>query len=80
MLNKLVRSAFANAQQKDSSVEMDELVIKTVFVDQGPSLRRFRPRARGMAYRIHKKTCHMTVILERIDDNQTEVITSQSGE
>lgn len=80
MLNKLVRSAFANAQQKDSSIEMDELVIKTVFVDQGPSLRRFRPRARGMAYRIHKKTCHMTVILERIDDNQTEVITSQSGE
>ena len=80
MFNKLVRSAFANAQQKDAGVEMDELFIKTVFVDQGPSLRRFRPRARGMAYRIHKKTCHMTVVLERIEENQTEVVTSQSGE
>ena len=78
MFNKLVRSALANAKQKDQTVEADTLFIKTVFVDQGPSLRRFRPRARGMAYRIHKKTCHMTVILERVEDQFENV--SEPGE
>lgn len=76
MFNKLVRSALANAQQKDDTVQSDTLFIKTVFVDQGPSLRRFRPRARGMAYRIAKKTCHMTVVLEHV----TEDNLSESGE
>jgi large subunit ribosomal protein L22 len=66
LFEKLVDSAVANAKQKDSSLDIDSLRIKTVFVDQGPSLRRFRPRARGMAYRIHKKTSHLTVVLEQI--------------
>ena len=65
---KLVESAVANAEHKagkeDSYLDIDDLIIKTVFVDQGPTLRRFRPRARGMANRIHKKTSHLTVILE----------------
>ena len=65
---KLVESAVANAEYKaeksDADVDIDDLFIKTVFVDQGPSIRRFRPRARGMANRIHKKTSHLTVILE----------------
>ena len=65
---KLVESAIANAEYKaeksDEDVDIDDLYIKTVFVDQGPSIRRFRPRARGMANRIHKKTSHLTVILE----------------
>jgi large subunit ribosomal protein L22 len=78
MFNKLVRSALANAKQQDAGAEADTMVIKTVFVDQGPSLRRFRPRARGMAYRIAKKTCHMTVILERVED-QVENL-SETGE
>ena len=67
LLEKLVDSAVANAQQKNSSLDVDTLRIKTVFVDQGPTLRRFRPRARGMTYRIHKKTSHITVILEPIE-------------
>lgn len=67
LLEKLVDSAVANAQQKNSSWDVDTLRVKTVFVDQGPTLRRFRPRARGMAYRIHKKTSHITVILESIE-------------
>ena len=67
LFEKLVDSAVANAQQKKSSLDVDTLRIKTVFVDQGPTLRRFRPRARGMAYRIHKKTSHITVILEEIE-------------
>jgi large subunit ribosomal protein L22 len=67
LFEKLVDSAVANAQQKNTSLDVDTLRIKTVFVDGGPTLRRFRPRARGMAYRIHKKTSHITVILEKIE-------------
>jgi large subunit ribosomal protein L22 len=66
-LEKLVESAVANAQQRNSSLDVDSLRVRTVFVDKGPTLRRFRPRARGMAYRIHKKTSHITVILEQIE-------------
>ena len=65
---KLVESAVANAEYKaekdDEDIDIDDLYIKTVFVDQGPTMRRFRPRARGMANRIHKKTSHLTVVLE----------------
>jgi len=67
LFEKLVDSAVANAQQKNTSLDLATLRIKTVFVDGGPTLRRFRPRARGMAYRIHKKTSHITVILEEIE-------------
>jgi large subunit ribosomal protein L22 len=69
---KLVESAVANAEHKseksESFLDIDDLIIKTVFVDQGPTLRRFRPRARGMANRIHKKTSHLTVVLESLEE------------
>jgi len=61
ILEKLVRSAAANAEQK--GLDIDDLYIKNIFVDQGPVLKRFRPRARGRATRILKKTSHITVIL-----------------
>lgn len=80
ILYKLLRSAVANAQVKNPEINVDDLVVKTVFVDQGPSLRRFRPRARGMAYRIAKKTCHMTIVLEERVDTNTEVAASEQGE
>jgi large subunit ribosomal protein L22 len=67
---KLVWSAVANAEykaQEEDSLDIDQLYVKTVFVDQGPTLRRYRPRARGMANRIYKKTSHLTVILETIE-------------
>jgi large subunit ribosomal protein L22 len=78
LFEKLLKSAVANASQKDAfkDTEMADLVgllhVKTVFVDQGPSLRRIRPRARGMAYRIHKKTSHLTIILEQVDTETVE--------
>jgi large subunit ribosomal protein L22 len=77
---KLLRSAVANAQVKNPEINVDDLVVKTVFVDQGPSLRRFRPRARGMAYRIAKKTCYMTIVLEERVDTNTEAAASEQGE
>lgn len=67
----LVESAIANAEYKsnndDAYVNIDDLVVKRVFVDQGPTLRRFRPRARGSANRILKKTSHLTIILETLE-------------
>ena len=67
MIKKLVESAVANAEQKArrESVELDidELFVKTICVNEGPSLRRFRPRAQGRATRILKKTAHITLEL-----------------
>jgi large subunit ribosomal protein L22 len=65
--HKLLESAIANAEykaeQSGESLDIDSLEVRTVYVDQGPTLRRFRPRARGMANRIHKKTSHITLII-----------------
>ena len=67
ILKKLVESAVANAEdaaRRDrKDLDIDALFVKTVLVDQGPSLRRFRPRAQGRATRILKKTSHITVEL-----------------
>ncbi|MFZ7124681.1 MAG: 50S ribosomal protein L22 [Desulfobacterales bacterium] len=61
ILEKVLRSAVANADQKD--LDVDSLVIRNVIVDQGPSLKRFKARARGRGTRILKRTSHITVIL-----------------
>ena len=60
---KLVRSAVANAEQKGVS-DVDRLFVKELFVDQGPVLKRFMPRAQGRATKIRKPTSHITVILD----------------
>lgn len=59
---KVISSAVANARQKDS-VDVDALVISQIFVDQGPMLKRFLPRAMGRATKIQKKTSHITVVV-----------------
>jgi large subunit ribosomal protein L22 len=63
IVEKTIRSAVANADQHED-IDIDSLVIKNVIADQGPSLKRFRARARGRATRILKRTSHITVILE----------------
>ncbi len=57
---KVLKSAVANAEA-NNGLEGDELVISAVYVDEGPTLKRFKPRARGRAGRIFKRTCHITV-------------------
>jgi large subunit ribosomal protein L22 len=57
-----MRSAVANADQVDG-MDVDALVIRNIIVDQGPSLKRFRARARGRGARILKRSSHITVIL-----------------
>lgn len=64
---KLIRSAIANAEQKsEGNVDIDRLVVKTIMVDEGPTLKRFRARAQGRSARINKKTSHVTVELGEI--------------
>lgn len=67
IIRKLVESAVANAEQaaerEQVELDIDELYVKTICVDSGPSLRRFRPRAQGRATRILKQTSHITVEL-----------------
>ena len=57
---KLLVSAVANAEDK-GDVDVDDLVVRRVMVDQGPTLRRWRPRAHGRATRVQKKTSHVFV-------------------
>jgi large subunit ribosomal protein L22 len=61
-IEKVLRSAVANAEA-NHGLEGDELVIAAVYADEGPTMKRFRPRARGRAGRIFKRTCHITVKL-----------------
>jgi large subunit ribosomal protein L22 len=62
ILQKVLHSAVANAEQ--NKVDIDTLVVKTVLVDGGPTLKRFMPRAMGRAYPILKRTSHITVFLD----------------
>ena len=62
LVSKLLQSAVANAEQKGAS-DVDRLFIKTIFVDAGPVLKRFTPRAMGRASKIRKPTSHLTVVL-----------------
>ncbi|MGO1434024.1 MAG: 50S ribosomal protein L22 [Canibacter sp.] len=69
---KLVASALANARVKadneNQRLNEDELVIARAFVDEGTTLKRFRPRAQGRAFRINKRTSHITVVLATPED------------
>ncbi len=62
--SKLLDSAVSNASQK-YRFDRDELYVSTVYVDEGPTLRRWRPRARGRATRIRKRSCHITIGVAR---------------
>jgi large subunit ribosomal protein L22 len=62
LISKVVQSALANARQV-KSIDVDTLCVKTVFVNQGPTLKRWQPKPMGRAGRIRKRTCHVTVVL-----------------
>ena len=62
ILEKVIRSAVANADQ-NADIDIDMLVIRNITADQGPSLKRWKARARGRGTRILKRTSHITVIL-----------------
>jgi large subunit ribosomal protein L22 len=60
VIKKVLDSAIANAEHNEGA-DVDELRVSTIFVDEGMSMKRIRPRAKGRADRIVKRTCHITV-------------------
>ena len=63
LITKVLRSAMANAENT-KAVDLEKLYIKTIKIDQGPRLKRFRPRAMGRATKIIKPSSHITVVLD----------------
>jgi len=81
LVRKVLASAVANAVNNDE-LDPDDLYVKACFADEGPTLKRFRPRARGRAGRINKRTCHITVVVTTMSDEMLavrEVKTTSKG-
>jgi large subunit ribosomal protein L22 len=72
-IRKVLASAVANAIHNDGQ-DPNELFVKACFADEGPTLKRFAARARGRGTRINKRTCHITVVVARLDDDRLEVV------
>ena len=68
LVGKLLASAVANAAHNDQQ-DPEELYVSACFADEGTTIKRWRPRARGRATRIRKRTCHITVIVSRMADS-----------
>lgn len=78
VVRKVLASAVANAVNNDNQ-DADELFVIACFADEGPTLKRFRPRARGRASRINKRTCHITVIVARMSDDRIAVVEARAA-
>jgi large subunit ribosomal protein L22 len=67
VMEKVLRSAMANATQNHGVRDVDRLVVREAFVNEGPTMKRIQPRAMGRAFRIRKRSSHITVVLtERV--------------
>jgi len=62
-IEKVVRSAVANATQKNENLDVDKLFVETCFINEGPRLKRIRPAPMGRAYRYQRRTSHITIQL-----------------
>jgi large subunit ribosomal protein L22 len=69
-IEKVLRSAVANAEA-NHGLDGDELVVESAYADEGPTLKRWKPRARGRVNRINKRTCHVTLILAEVPEAQS---------
>ena len=72
VVGKVLASAVANARNNDL-LDPDDLYVSACYADEGTTIKRWRPRARGRATRIRKRTCHITVIVSRLPDDRLEV-------
>jgi large subunit ribosomal protein L22 len=70
-VGKVLASAVANAEHlahtRGERLDADTLRVSRAYVDEGPTLKRYRPRAQGRAYRVRKRTSHVTVVVESVD-------------
>ena len=80
LVDKLVASAVANAENNDG-LDPDELYVSACYADEGTTMKRWRPRARGRATRIRKRTCHVTVVVSRLPEEElAQVRARQAGD
>ena len=77
-VRKVLASAVANAVHNFEQ-DVEELFVVACFADEGPTLKRFRPRARGSASRIRKRSCHVTVVVARMTDARLEVVQARQA-
>jgi len=75
---KVLNSAVANADHT-LNIPADELKVAVAFADEGPTIKRWRPRARGRATRIRKRTCHITIIVARLSDDELQARRRREG-
>jgi large subunit ribosomal protein L22 len=75
---KCLESAIANAEH-NNDLPADELYVSACYADEGPTMKRFQPRARGRAARIRKRTCHITIIVSRLDADALEALRSREA-
>jgi large subunit ribosomal protein L22 len=80
LVGKVLASAMANAERDPHNLAADELYVSACFADEGPTLKRWRPRARGRATRIRKRTCHVTVIVSRLPDRELQARRAQRAQ
>ena len=73
VIGKVLASAIANAVNNDE-MSADELYVSACYADEGVTMKRFTPRARGRAGKIRKRSCHITVIVSRLDDERLGVL------
>jgi large subunit ribosomal protein L22 len=67
IVEKTLNSAVANAE-RNLKVKSDDLIVATTFVDEGPTMKRIQPRAMGRAFRINKRTSHITVVVKQREE------------
>ena len=77
VISGCLQSAVANASNNDG-IPQEELFVSECFADEGPTLKRFRPRARGRATSIFKRTCHLTVVVSRYSEEELEALQTRA--
>jgi large subunit ribosomal protein L22 len=75
---KVLASAVANAEN-NKQLDRSDLYVAQAYVDEGPTLKRFRPRAQGRAYRIRKRTSHITIVVQSALGNETAAPKAKSS-
>jgi large subunit ribosomal protein L22 len=73
-VSKVLASAIANAEH-NSQLDPESLWVSEAYVDEGPTIKRFRPRAQGRAYRIRKRTSHITVVVRSFETDTANATT-----
>ncbi|MEI7547966.1 MAG: 50S ribosomal protein L22 [Actinomycetota bacterium] len=78
VVRKVLASAVANAQHNDEQ-DPEELFVLACYADEGPTMKRFTPRARGRAGAIKKRSCHITIVVARLDERRLEVVQAREA-